>query len=173
MSMSLRLSAALLSVVIATAASAQTTKVIPKGWYLHDDLAPSLDLAFYEPTQHVSFSVTCTKGYTDTIVAFMPDPKGPDPKGPEAKGPETKGPDGKTPMKLVLSRGAASVSLDATGQMFKGRYVIDGQTTMTPVLADLLQGGFTLTAGGKEIKTYATTDQDRAHVQKLTQACRS
>ena len=161
--MSLRLSAALLSVVIATAASAQTTKVIPKGWYLHDDLAPSLDLAFYEPTQHVSFSVTCTKGYTDTIVAFMPDPKGP----------EAKGPDGKTPVKLVLSRGAASVSLDATGQMFKGRYVIDGQTTMTPVLADLLQGGFTLTAGGKEIKTYATTDQDRAHVQKLTQACRS
>jgi len=162
--------AALLSVALsagAVAAFAQT-KVIPKGWYLHDDLAPSLDLAFYEPTQHVSFSVTCTKGYTDTIVAFMPDPK-----GPEAKGPETKGPDGKTPMKLVLSRGAASVSLDATGQMFKGRYVVDGQTTMTPVLADLLQGGFTLTAGGKEIKTYATTDQDRAHVQKLTQACRS
>lgn len=164
--MSLRMSAALLSVVFATAASAQTAKVIPKGWFLHDDLAPTLDLAFYEPT-YVSFSVTCTKGYTDAIVAFMPDPKGPDPKGPETK------PDGKTPVKLVLSRGAASVSIDATGQMFKGRYVIDGQTTMTPALADLLQGGFTLTAGGKEIKTYATTDQDRAHVQKLTQACRS
>ncbi len=153
--MLLRLSAALLSVVIATAASAQT-RLLPKGWFLHDDLAPTLDLAFYEPT-HVSFSVTCTKGYTDTIVAFMP---------------ETKGPDGKTPVKLVLSRGATSVSVDATGQMFKGRYVIDGQTTMTPSLAELLQGGFTLTADGKEIKTYATTDQDRAHVQKLTQACR-
>ena len=155
--MSLRLSAALLSVVIAAGASAQTTKAVPKGWYLHDDLAPTLDLAFYEPT-HVSFSVSCTKGYTDAVVAFRP---------------ETKGPDGKTPTKLVLSRGAASVSIDATGQMFNGRYVVDGQTTMTPALADLLQGGFTLTVGGKEIKTYATTDQDRAHVEKLTQACRS
>ncbi len=156
--MSLRLSAALLSVVIAAAgASAQTTKAVPKGWFLHDDLAPTLDLAFYEPT-HVSFSVSCTKGYTDAVVAFRP---------------ETKGPDGKTPTKLVLSRGAASVSIDATGQMFNGRYVVDGQTTMTPALADLLQGGFTLTVGGKEIKTYATTDQDCAHVEKLTQACRS
>ena len=162
--MSLWSRAAFLSVVLtagAVSASAQTTKAIPKeipkGWFLHEELAPSLDLAFYEPT-HVSFSVSCTKGYADAVLAFRP---------------EGKGPDGKKPMKLVLSRGAASVSLDATGQMFKGRYVIDGQTTMTPVLADLLQGGFTLTVGGKEIKTYATTNQDRAHVEKLTQACRS
>ena len=156
--MSLWSRAALLSVVLAAgavAASAQT-RIIPKGWFLHDELAPTLDLAFYEPT-YVSFSVTCTKGYTDTIVAFMP---------------ETKGPDGKIPVKLVLSRGASSVAIDANGQMYRGRYVIDGETKMTPVLADLLQGGFTLTADGKEVKTYATTDQDRAHVQKLTQACR-
>lgn len=157
--MSLWSRAALLSVVLAAgavAASAQT-RIIPKGWFLHDELAPTLDLAFYEPT-YVSFSVTCTKGYTDTIVAFMP---------------ETKGPDGKSPVKLVLSRGASSVAIDANGQMYRGRYVIDGETKMTPALADLLQGGFTLTADGKEVKTYATTDQDRAHVQKLTQACRS
>ncbi|MCA0246308.1 MAG: hypothetical protein LCH93_06790 [Proteobacteria bacterium] len=162
--MSLWSRAALLSVAIAAGAVAvsigawaQTAKAIPKGWFLHEELAPTLDLAFYEPT-HVSFSVSCTKGYTDAVVAFRP---------------EGKGPDGKTPTKLVLSRGAASVSIDATGQMFNGSYVVDGLTTMTPALADLLQGGFTLTVGGKEIKTYATTDQDRAHVEKLTQACRS
>ncbi len=157
--MSLWSRAALLSVALsagALAASAQT-KVIPKGWFLHEELAPTLDLAFYEPT-YVSFSVSCTKGYTDTIVAFMP---------------ETKGPDGKTQVKLALSRGATSVAIDATGQMYRGRYVIDGQTTMTPSLADLLQGGFTLTADGKEVKRYATTEQDGAHVRKLTEACRS
>ena len=162
--MSLWSRAAFLSVVLTAgtvAASAQTTKTapkeIPKGWFLHEDLAPSLDLAFYEPT-HVSFSVSCTKGYADAVLAFRP---------------EGKGPDGKKPLKLVLSRGAASVTIDATGQMFNGAYVIDGPTTMTPALADLLQGGFTLTVDGKDVKTYATTDQDRAHVQKLTQACRS
>jgi len=142
---------------VVAAASAQTAKAIPKGWFLHEELAPSLDLAFYEPT-HVSFSVSCTKGYADAVLAYRP---------------EGKGPEGKKPMKLVLSRGAASVTIDATGQMFNGSYVIDGPTTMTPALADLLQGGFTLTVDGKEIKTYATTDQDRAHVRKLTQACRA
>ena len=147
---------------VVVAASAQTAKAIPKGWFLHEELAPSLDLAFYEPT-HVSFSVSCTKGYADAVLAYRP----------EGKGPEGKGPEGKKPMKLVLSRGAASVTIDATGQMFNGSYVIDGPTTMTPALADLLQGGFTLTVDGKEIKTYATTDQDRAHVRKLTQACRA
>jgi hypothetical protein len=157
--MSLWSRAALLSVALtagAIAASAQT-RIVPKGWFLHEELAPTLDLAFYEPT-YVSFSVSCTKGYTDTVVAFMP---------------ETKGPDGKIQVKLVLSRGTTSVAIDANGQMYRGRYVIDGLTSMTPTLADLLQGGFTLTADGKEVKTYATTDQDRPHVQKITQACRS
>ncbi len=157
--MSLWSRAALLSVALtagAIAASAQT-RIVPKGWFLHEELAPTLDLAFYEPT-YVSFSVSCTKGYTDTVVAFMP---------------ETKGPDGKIQVKLVLSRGTTSVAIDANGQMYRGRYVIDGLTSMTPALADLLQGGFTLTADGKEMKTYATTDQDRTHVQKITQACRS
>lgn len=157
--MSLWSRAALLSVALtagAIAASAQT-RIVPKGWFLHEELAPTLDLAFYEPT-YVSFSVSCTKGYTDTVVAFMP---------------ETKGPDGKIQVKLVLSRGTTSVAIDANGQMYRGRYVIDGLTSMTPTLADLLQGGFTLTADGKEMKTYATTDQDRPHVQKITQACRS
>ncbi len=160
--------AALLSVVLGAgtvagtvsgivAASAQTAKEMPRGWFLHEELAPQLDLAFYEPTR-VSFSVSCTKGYTDAVVAYRP---------------EGKGPDGKTPMKLVLSRGAASVSIDATGQMYRGSYTIDGTTTMTPALADLLQGGFTLSVDGKDAKTYAATDRDRAHVRKLTQACRA
>jgi hypothetical protein len=57
--------------IAASGAAAQTE--LPKRWFLHDDQAPTLTLASYNPaTGDVDISVTCTKGYTDTILALYP-----------------------------------------------------------------------------------------------------
>lgn len=154
--MSLRSIAAVLSATIATAALAQSK--VPKGWFLHEDLAPTLTLAYYDPSSgDVNFSVTCTEGYADAIIAFYP---------------ESNVSNEKKAVQLVLSRGAGSLSIDATGQMYNGRYTIDGQTSMEQHFVELLQGGFTLAADGQEMRRFSTNEHDSVHVRKLTEACR-
>jgi len=49
--------------------SAHAQSSTPKGWFLHDDQAPTLTLAYYDPSSgNVIFAATCTQGYSDTII---------------------------------------------------------------------------------------------------------
>lgn len=67
-----RFTAAILSLILAMAISAQSS--VPKGWFLHEDQAPTLTLAYYDPSSgDVMFAVTCTQGYTDAVIAFYPE----------------------------------------------------------------------------------------------------
>jgi hypothetical protein len=142
--------------IAASGAAAQTE--LPKGWFLHDDQAPTLTLTYYNPfTGDVDISVTCTSGYTDTIVALYP-------KSGEAT-------DGRH-MTITLARDHLSHSINATGNASIGRYVIDGATMMQPELIELLVGGFTVAVNGQGMGTYAPNKGNMKHVKALTEACR-
>ncbi|MCO5139539.1 MULTISPECIES: hypothetical protein [unclassified Shinella] len=54
-----RFTAAISSLILAMAIPAQSS--VPKGWFLHEDQAPTLTLAYYDPSSgDVVFAVTCT-----------------------------------------------------------------------------------------------------------------
>ncbi|WP_406872212.1 hypothetical protein WHT83_20260 [Aminobacter sp. P9b] len=145
-------------VMLAVASSAAVAQsVIPKGWFLHDDLSPTLTLAYYDPASgDVDVSLNCTAGYSDVVVAFYPK------SGDMSEGRSAK---------LELRNGDATHSIDATGKTYNGRYVFDGLTTMEPALGKLLVGGFTMLVGGEEMGTYTPNENDGAHVRKLAEAC--
>lgn len=131
---------------------------LPKGWFLHEDQAPTLTLAYYDPLSGVvDFSVTCTEGYADTVLAFYPPSVG------KAE---------KHSVHLTLSSATSSFVIDATGQMYNDRYVVDAITTMEPTLAELLVGGFTVSVGSAAMGTYSPTEDDGTHVKKIAEACR-
>ena len=154
--MGLRLATAVYCIFLSMSAHAQSST--PKGWFLHDDQAPTLTLAYYDPSSgNVIFAATCTQGYSDTIIAFYP---------------EAALAEGKKSVELALSRSASRLAFDGAAQVYSGRYTIDGQTSMEPELADLLQGGFTLAVDGQEMQVFTATEQDSAHIRKLTEACR-
>ncbi|GLR50659.1 hypothetical protein KYK30_30710 [Shinella yambaruensis] len=150
-----RFTAAILSLILAMAIPAQSS--VPKGWFLHEDQAPTLTLAYYDPSSgDVMFAVTCTQGYTDAVIAFYPETASP----------------GKKAVRLTLSSGDSVLVIDGTAQIHNGRYAIDGQTSIEQHLVDLLHGGFTLASDGQEMRTFSTTEQDAVHVRNLTKACR-
>lgn len=65
--MGLRLATAVFCIFLSMSAHAQSST--PKGWFLHDDQAPTLTLAYYDPSSgNVIFAATCTQGYSDTII---------------------------------------------------------------------------------------------------------
>lgn len=144
-------------VMLALASSAAAQSVIPKGWFLHDDLSPTLTLAYYDPASgDVDVSLNCTAGYSDIVVAFYPK------SGDMSEGRSAR---------IELRNGDATHSVEATGRNYNGRYVFDGLTTMEPALAKLLVGGFTILVGGEDMGTYTPSEHDGAHVRKLAEAC--
>jgi hypothetical protein len=145
-------------VMLALASSAAVAQdKIPKGWFLHDDLSPTLNLAYYNPVSgEVDISLECTTGYSDLIVAFYP---------------RSGGMIENKKVKLELRNSNAVHSIDATGKTYNGRYTLDGPTTMQPSLGKLILDGFTVVVDGRDMGTYAPNGNDSAHVRKLTEAC--
>jgi len=130
---------------------------IPKGWFLHDDQAPTLTLVYYDPTSgDVDISLNCTTGYPDVVIAFYP------------RSGET---GEERSVRLELRNGDTTHSIDATGQIFNGRYIFDGLTTMQPSLSNMLLGGFTVILDGQDVGTFTPNESDSKHVRKLTEAC--
>lgn len=144
-------------VLLAFASAAAAQGVVPKGWFLHDDQAPTLTLAYYDPASgDVDISLNCTTGYSDVTVAFYP--KAGDMSEERSA-------------RLDFRNGDAIHSIDVTGRTYNDRYAFDGLTTMQPVLGKLLLGGFTVTVDGRDMGSYTPNENDGGHVRKLTEAC--
>lgn len=139
----------------AICAPAAQAEEIPDGWYLHDELSPSLDLVYYDAAaRDTELTLHCDAGYPDLVVAFYPDAAMPD--GAYA---------------LVLQNGAVAETVQANGAVFNDRFVIDGLTRMSQPVATLLLGDFSVAVDGVEIKSFGASDGTKNHVQRFIDAC--
>lgn len=128
---------------------------IPDGWYLHDELSPSLDLVYYDvAARDHELKMSCSEGFAELLVSFYPDEPMPEHE-----------------YDLSLRQGELVVSVDARGTTYNDQYAIEGITTLNQSVAQLLRGGFSVWTDGMEMKSFVMSEETKGHVERFLAAC--
>jgi hypothetical protein len=138
-----------------TSLAAAQAQEIPDGWYLHDELSPSLDLVYYDvAARDHELKMSCSEGFAELLISFYPD----------------------TPMPereydLSLRHGDLAVATDARGTTYNDQYSIEGVTTMNQSMAQLLSGEFSVWVDGVTMKSFNVSEETKGHVSRFVDAC--